>query len=99
MNWKEAAQNVGKIAKIRPPVRNSAMYDGDWLIQEVDATDRFMRIRYLPSDHVATLGNDAVHCWDEDHGRPNSGYLRLKRQLIFRGCNIDYEPLPRRYWG
>ena len=90
MNRHEAIRNVGKIVKIRPPVRNSAMHDGDWLVVEV--TKHFMRIAYLPSGHVATLGNDCIQAWDEDYRQPNRGYLKLKRQLSFHGCNIDYEP-------
>ena len=99
MHWNNATQNVGKLAKIRPVVRNSAMRDGDWLVREVNPARRVLRIEYLPSGHVATLGNDSVHSWDDDPSRPRSGYLRLKRQLIFQGCKIRYEPLPRRYWG
>ncbi len=99
MNWHKAMQNVGKTVKIRPPVRNSAMRDGDWLVREVNPIEYLMRIKYLPGGHVATLGNDSVQAWDDDYRRPNRGYLKLKRQLSFHGCNIDYEPLPRRYPG
>ncbi len=99
MHGHKATQNVGKTVKIRPAVMNSAMRDGDWLVREVNPTERLMRIEYLPSGHVATLGNDCVQGWEEDYRQPDRGYLKLKRQLIFHGCNIDYEPLPRRYWG
>ena len=99
MNWKNAKQNISKIVKIRPMVRNSAWRDGDWLVREIDPLAKLMRIEYLPSGHVATLGGDAVHCWDENQGVPNGGFLRVKQQLSFRGCNIDYEPLPKRFWA
>lgn len=99
MNWKKMAKNVGAVVKIRPCVRGSAWRDGDWLVRKVDTNSRVMQIEYLPSGHVATLGSDALHCWDDDYSGPNRGFLRLKRLLILSGCNIEYAVLPRRFWG